>query len=720
MRRSVRVTVSIVIIAGILYTLAGFLLVPWLLKRQIIDVLSKRTGGEVSLVQLGVNPFLFNAELEQLSINTPDHKPFFTLAGAQARVDIASLWRRGWIIPELILDTPRLWTTALPAAPAGSRSTPVFSIGHLQIKRGQLQWSDSVTDAAVPRAIVDLTDIEFAVKNLESDPLKPGQFTFAAVVNRSGRVKSTGSLNPFPVSLDAVVEFDGLNLAELDSLMPAGGDSGQYLKILSARLSGNLKVLFDHGRISVRGQAGLDQLELVDRSNHAAVFSAAKVLATELTIQSSPFRASAELIQLDRPYLRLTRDTDGVLREGHWLRPLFDGPAGNRPSTPRIEFQQGSLDLTDQGLATPYLIKTDRLAGSISRQDSSTTVTIEGRVMGGGTSVLNVHWIPTDSYGQSSLETSIGNLDASVLSPYLAALTGRGIVAGQMDLRFDYRPAGQQFVLKNEISVLGFQLDEPITSTLVDELPLDMAVALLRDGNDRINISIPVPRGRLDGNMQPGNLVGKGFVNLVQSISNAPFRTLGKLVGASTPRLERVVFMPGGAALPNASARKLAILAAALEQRPGLGLKVNGRFDASADRQALARKQVGLHVALATSAGPPGRNAGSAIDFDDSKVISVLDEFAGERLSAAELAALQANHPQRGSAYYSAVFDALVNNEDVSPTALRSLARYRAQTIIDQLTTEGVDRARLQVGNEAGTARSHARVVFVELDIVLL
>jgi hypothetical protein len=517
-----------------------------------------------------------------------------------------------------------------------------------------------------------------------------------------------------------MVEFDGLNLAELDPLIPAGGDPGQHLKILSALLSGNLKVLFDLGQISIRGQAGLDQLELVDRSNHAAVFSAANVLATELTIQSSPFRASVELIQLDRPYLRLTRDTDGALREGRWLRPLFEGPAGNRPSTPRIEFQQGSLDLTDQSLAPPYLLKTDRVAGSIIRQDSSTTVTIEGRVMGGGTSVLNAHWTPTDTYGHSSLETSIGNLDASVLSPYLAALTGRGIVAGQMDLRFDYRPAGQQFVLNNEISVLGFQLDEPITSPLADELPLDMAVALSRDGNDRINISIPVPRGRLDGHMQPGNLVGKGFVNLVQSISNTPFRTLGKLGGGSPAHLERVVFMPGAAALPDAAARKLAILAAALGQRPGLGLKVNGRFDASADRQALARKQVGLHVALASTAGPPGRNAPGAINFDDSKVISVLDEFAGERLSAAELAALQAYHPQRGSAYYSAVFDALVNNEVVSPTALRSLARYRAQTIIDQLTTEGVDRERLQIGSEAGTTRTHARVVFVELDIVLL
>ncbi|MDX2417602.1 MAG: DUF748 domain-containing protein [Xanthomonadales bacterium] len=720
MHASVRRIIAISFGVAILYTLAGFLLAPYLLKRQITGVLSEYSGGEVTVGRLSVNPFLFSAELAQLSIDTPDRLPLFTLLSAQARFDISSLWGRGWNIRELVLDTPRLWVNTLPDIFDGSDSVPFVAIGRLQVKRGQLQWTDTAATAAVPNSKIDLTGMEITLENLGADPLKPHQYTLAAVVNRSGWLKSTGSLNPSPVRLDAMVEFSGFNLAGLDSLMPAAGDPGQQLKILSALLSGKLNVRYEHRQTTIRGQAGLDQFELVERSNHAAVFSAAKVKAMELSIQSSPFTASVGVLQLNKPHLRLELDADGTLRGGHWLRPLLDGPGSRTSTTPRIEIQAGLLDLTDQGLAPPFRLETDRVEGSIVRHDGGIMASIEGRVMGGSTSALNAHWLPTDANGHGSLDISVGNLDATVLSPYLAALAGRGIASGQLDLSFDYLATDQQYDLNNEISVQGFQLDEATASPVARELPLELAVALVRDENDRIKISIPVPPGRLDENLHPGSLVSRGFGNLVQSITKSPFHTLGELAGVSSQHLEQVVFIPGAAALSESAARKLDILATALVQRPGLGLKVNGRFDEVADRQALARKQVGLHVALATSAGPPGRDVPGAIDFDDSKVISVLNEFAGERLSEVQLTALQVQHPQQGSAYYAAVFEVLVENEAVSRTALKSLARYRARTIADQLAASGVDPARLQIGSETETARAHARVVIVELQIALL
>lgn len=720
MRISVRVTIAIVIAITVIYTVAGFLLVPWQLKRQISDILTERTGGEVTVGQLSVNPFLLSVDLRQLRIDSPDHRPIFSLESAQARLYFTSLWGPGWNIRELVLDEPHLQVSALPERSNDNGSITIGSIKHLQVKRGQLQWSGPLSGPVGADPLIDLTAIEFAMENLGSDPLKPGQFTLAAVVNRSGWIKSTGSLKTHPLGLDATVAFDGFKLAELDALMPGGSEPGQRLKILSGQLSGKLDILHEQGEMTIRGQAGLDQLELVDRANDAAVFSAAKVRAIELVIQSSPLRAAVEVLQLNKPHLWLARDARGTFRGGHWLRPLFDEPAQLQAIIQRIEVQEGFLDLADHSLASPYLLESDHVEGSITRQDGGTRMNMEGRVMAGSRSVLDAHWLPPGPRGHGRLDISVENLDATVLSPYLAALAGRGIASGQLDLRFNYRPGDQQFVLDNEIYALGLQLDEVRPSTVDPGLPLDLAVALLRDGNDRIKISIPVRPGRFYKAMRTGSLVSTGFVNLVRSITNAPFHTLGELAGGSSQQLELVEFMAGSAALAEPAAGNLAMLAAALVQRPGLGLKVNGRFDTVADRQALARKQVGLHVALATSAGPPGRAAPTAIDFNDSKVISVLDEFAAERLSAAELAALQANHPQRGTAYYAAVFEALVRNEAVSGTALKSLARFRAQTIVEQLKTAGVDPQRLQIGSEIETAQMHTQVVTVVLEIALL
>ena len=50
------------------------------------------------------------------------------------------------------------------------------------------------------------------------------------------------------------------------------------------------------------------------------------------------------------------------------------------------------------------------------------------------------------------------------------------------------------------------------------------------------------------------------------------------------------------------------------------------------------------------------------------------------------------------SGFYRALFDALVENEQINERALLSLARFRARTVIDQLTRCGVDRERLDSG----------------------
>jgi len=723
LRTSIRIVIATVMAAAIVYTLAGFLLVPYLLKRQIIDDFTARTGGKVTLGQSSVNPFLLSTNLSQIRIDAPDQQAFFTIGNVYARFDIASLWRRGWVIREMLVDTPHLQVVALPEWYQGSSSMPLVSIRHLQVRRGQLQWMESTSGTAAD-TMVDLTDLEFTLENLGGEPYKPGQFTLAAVLNRSGWLRSSGSLKPVPGSLDATLELGGFDLADLDSTLVISSGSGRHLKVRSALLSGKFKVAFDHGQTSIRGQAGFDRLELVDRSTDAAIFSAAKAQAMELAIQGAPFSASVGVLELSQPHLRLARDADGTLRSSQWLKPLFDVLARLQPAIPRIEIQDGLLDLADQSLEPLYKLKTDSIKGSITRQDGSTMVSMAGRVMGGSESLLKVNWLPSDSTAGGQLDINIGNLDAMVLSPYLEAVTGRGIASGQLDLHFAYKLADQQFELKNEISALGFQLGEVPANQVKPgtpvQLPLDLAVALVRDGNDRINISIPVPAGQVNGRMHPGGLISEGFVNLVQDLTRTPFNTLGKLNGVSPPHLERIIFMPGDTALPMAAKRKLGILASALRQRPGLGLKLNGRFDTVIDKQALARKQVGLHIALASSAGPPGRETPNSIDFDDSKVISVLDEFAGKRLSAAELETLRANHPQRETAFYTAVFEALVNNEAVSRTKLKALARYRTQSIVNQLKAAGVDPQRLQIGKEIETARVRARVVLVTLEIALL
>jgi hypothetical protein len=212
----------------------------------------------------------------------------------------------------------------------------------------------------------------------------------------------------------------------------------------------------------------------------------------------------------------------------------------------------------------------------------------------------------------------------------------------------------------------------------------------------------------------------------ISSIAAAPFEVLGELVGREAVSLASVAFEPGAATPAAPDLDSLGALAAALLERPALGVTVTRGFAAHVDRDALAAQQIQLHVTLAT-AGPSLRAL--PIDFASPRAQDVLDEFGGERLGAARLAAIAARFPfdpsdepaaPRRVAYYQALFDALAANEPIDEAALLRLGRYRAQSVANRLAELGVAPSRVStVGGSLATS-ADLEVVRVPLEIHLL
>jgi hypothetical protein len=96
----------------------------------------------------------------------------------------------------------------------------------------------------------------------------------------------------------------------------------------------------------------------------------------------------------------------------------------------------------------------------------------------------------------------------------------------------------------------------------------------------------------------------------------------------------------------------------------------------------------------------PGEHGATPVDLDDPKVRSVLDEFAATRLPQSRLATITGRFPERDTAHFRAVFEALVANEEVARSTLDRLARYRARSVFDELVSLGTDRSRLRLADE--------------------
>ncbi|HEX5421887.1 MAG TPA: DUF748 domain-containing protein, partial [Gammaproteobacteria bacterium] len=219
--------------------------------------------------------------------------------------------------------------------------------------------------------------------------------------------------------------------------------------------------------------------------------------------------------------------------------------------------------------------------------------------------------------------------------------------------------------------------------------------------------------------------IGAALRARLRAVTAAPFAVLGALSGHDAAAVHSVEFETGKAEPSSSGTETLKALAAALSERPGLALYAAGGFDPDADRRALAAQEIDLHVALAT-AGAALNVQPEPVDFSSPRDQEVLEEFAGQRLSAEQRATI-ASEADLGAdgkpaakhsiAYYQAIYDALVANAEINQEALARLGRYRAQSVADALAKLGIPAARIETGSGDGVLQSDDDGVAVPLEV---
>lgn len=323
-----------------------------------------------------------------------------------------------------------------------------------------------------------------------------------------------------------------------------------------------------------------------------------------------------------------------------------------------------------------------------------------------------------------ALTLEIVDAPAAILAPYAERALGRGLAAGRVDFELDYASGGANAAGELRLAAAGLELAPAAADgeAASDELPLELVAALLEDSRGEIALTVPLTAA-LRANANVAAALGDALRTRVAAIGSAPFATLGAVVGRDGDSLRTVRFAPGAAALSGPELAKVRALADGLRQRPALGVRVLGGFDATVDRAALANQQIELHVLLAT-AGPSPQARPEPVDFASPRAQDVLDEFAGERLAPGRVAALaarfgldRAGEADRAArtAYYAAVFDALVANEPIEPAALTRLGRFRAQAVAGALADAGIAAPRIEV--DLGPAAARASGVEIPISL---
>jgi hypothetical protein len=106
-------------------------------------------------------------------------------------------------------------------------------------------------------------------------------------------------------------------------------------------------------------------------------------------------------------------------------------------------------------------------------------------------------------------------------------------------------------------------------------LPLELAVALLKDSSGKIKIDVPITGSLDDPKFSIGSIVADALINVITKVVTAPFNALGSLIG-SKEDMSTISFAAGSSSLSEQQQAKLADLSKALKERQILNLEIKG------------------------------------------------------------------------------------------------------------------------------------------------
>jgi hypothetical protein len=300
-------------------------------------------------------------------------------------------------------------------------------------------------------------------------------------------------------------------------------------------------------------------------------------------------------------------------------------------------------------------------------------------------------------------------LDAQLASGWSQEFAGTRILSGTLGARLDVQATGGQLSGRAEFWSREIETEASATGEPRSGFDPDLVQAVLQDDSGRIDIPVGLAAVPAESTETFLERMTDAVEQYLAIVNKQPLDFLASTLGVETAALTSIVFEPGEAGLRPGALDRLDWLKSTMQWRPGLAVTITGGFDPEADRYALAEQQIRLHVNLATAVSSGGRNESAPIRFADPKARVVIDEFAGSRLGRDRVNEIARRYQPNGdageselpSSYYRALYDALVENEQISQRALLSLARFRARTVIDQLQRSGIEPERLENGGSA-------------------
>jgi len=494
-------------------------------------------------------------------------------------------------------------STRAKASPAANVSEPwTLLLKSVALNDSALHFEDrtQAKPVAVEVKPIDLTLKGFTNKNGATLPVQ-----FSAGFNQDGRIKLDGDLviNPLSARLNVDVRDIGLDIfqtyvdqfARLDVIDGAFFVDGKLDVALKEPAKPDLKF---------RGRAGVEDLVTRDQLQNKDFIKWRKLTLSDIDADLGANRYTAKRLQIEQPYARVvikkdkTVNVKDVLSTGKVESKKPDvaeaakqADAG-RPSPffrlDQVLVHDGSSDFADLSLILPFAAEIKELNGGASGISSNKNDKVKVSLKGNAYDLapVDVSGEVTPYRGAFDVGVSFHGLPMPLVSPYMVQFAGYKVEKGKLNLDLKYKVEQGVLTASNTILIDQFELGEKVENPNAVSLPLELAVALLKDGDGRIKLDVPITGSLEDPKFSIRAIVADALLNVLNKVVTSPFRAIASLFDGGED-LDHIDFKPGKAELDKAQTDKLDGLAKALKERSALSLEIKGAAYEEQDWPAL-------------------------------------------------------------------------------------------------------------------------------------
>ena len=479
-------------------------------------------------------------------------------------------------------------------------------IERLQLENAAIHFEDLTLTKVAPMVIDPLN---LNIDNIDLSGADPLNLVLQATMNKRGSLETSGSLAWSPLTFNFVIDAKDIDLVSLQGW--AGDHMNALLTSGDASFEGEVKADGEPLKITLSGKSRFSKFNIFDKASAADLVRWRKFDISGIKFINEPFRIDIASVAIADFFANVRLSPKGEINLKNIVRQessLEEKGITTESSTEtsvqeksqadkdtpihigKVVLQGGNIDFNDQFIKPNYRANLTGIAGQVGplKPGKPGTVKISGSVDKSAPLEITGELDPFGSELFLDIAAKATGIDLPTFSPYSGKYVGYVIEKGKLSVDIHYHIKEGELKAENNVFLDQFTLGDKIESPDALDIPLTLAIALLKNQRGEIDLNLPISGSLNDPEFSLGGVIVQVFVNLITKAVTSPFALLGSLAGDGE-ELSEINFLPGYGRIEPESEKRLQALSKALADRPALKLEITGYADPENDPDGLKR-----------------------------------------------------------------------------------------------------------------------------------